>query len=82
MIYDTAQIRSIFFAILLFGSVAQIFAGAGDLDLTFDGDGKAIADNGSNFESIEDLAVKPDGKIVAVGPSGILRFNPDGSPDL
>lgn len=45
---------------------------AGDLDRTFDGDGKVVTDFGA-FEAVEDLAVQSDGKIVAVG----TRWNPD-----
>ena len=38
----------------------------GDLDRTFGGDGTVVTDFGG-FDSIEDLAVQRDGKIVAVG---------------
>ncbi|MCA1565918.1 MAG: hypothetical protein LC803_09825, partial [Acidobacteria bacterium] len=64
-------------------------------DTTFDGDGKAITDFPLNEETITDMAVQPDGKIVAVGHMNprliiietqdfnflLARYNPDGSFD-
>jgi len=63
----------------------------GSLDASFDGDGKVttIFTNGSE-SSVLDLAIQPDGKLVAVGfasnQSGgggiaLARFNSDGSLD-
>lgn len=90
MIYRLACIK-LLFVILLFGTVAQIFAAAGDLDWTFAEDGIATTDNGSNSEDILDLAVLPDGKIIALGYSGVgggaqqrivfVRYNPNGTID-
>ncbi len=64
--------------------------GAGELDPTFDGDGKLTTDFGAE-EGAADVAVQPDGKIVAAGSSSIStidpydfaldRYNPDGSLD-
>ena len=55
----------------------------GTLDATFDGDGKAIVSN--VFLGISDMALQPDGKIVAVakwsGTTAFLRFNTNGSLD-
>ena len=65
----TARAKFFLFVILFFGMSRGIFAADGDLDPSFDGDGIVITDNGSTFESIIDLAVQPDGKIVAVGYS-------------
>jgi len=56
-----------------------------ELDLTFDGDGRAITDLGSAFDSIIQLASAPGGKILAVGNNisntVITRYNADGSLD-
>lgn len=52
----------------------------GSLDTTFSGDGKQTA----ALASAMDVAVQPDGKIVAAGGYGdfvLLRFNGDGAPD-
>ncbi len=77
MIYYTAHIKFLLFAILFFGTAAEIFAAEGDLDPSFDSDGIVITDNDLNSDSIRDLAVQPDGKIIAVGisfePSSSLR---------
>ena len=64
-------------------------AGAGSLDRSFGEGGKAIAYvNGA--EKLFDVAVQPDGKIVAVGGGSatganwdfiVLRYNADGTPD-
>ena len=68
------------------GSYAAYPAGKapGSLDTTFGG-GDGIAASGM----IGDVAVQPDGKLVAIwggepelsAPWRVLRFNPDGSPD-
>jgi uncharacterized delta-60 repeat protein len=64
-------------------------------DTAFDGDGKAITDFPLNEETISDMAVQPDGKIVAAGRMNprliildaqdfnflLARYNPDGSLD-
>jgi len=57
-------------------STSSAYAADGDLDPTFSGDGKQTSDAGG----ASDVAVQPDGKIVAVG-AGIIRYNPDGSLD-
>ncbi|HLL16743.1 MAG TPA: Calx-beta domain-containing protein [Pyrinomonadaceae bacterium] len=67
----------------------------GSLDASFDGDGKTITDFPLNDETIEQLLIQPDGKIVAVGRANpgiriagrqdlnfqLARYNPDGSLD-
>ena len=57
---------------------------AGDLDETFDADGIVTTNLGSSDIAM-DVALQPDGKIVAVGKSGIdwavARYLPDGSLD-
>ena len=63
-------------------------AAPGDLDPSFDGDGKVLTDS-RGFEAADALVVQPDGKLVAAGgffrgrASGVAlaRYNPDGSLD-
>jgi uncharacterized delta-60 repeat protein len=73
------------------------FAGAasaapGDLDTSFDGDGKLTFAPGGKQAEIDDVAVQPDGKLVLAGwidqdgTGGevdflVVRLNPDGSFD-
>jgi uncharacterized delta-60 repeat protein len=58
----------------------------GNLDSTFDGDGKVLTNFGSG-DVAYGVAIQPDGKIVAVGTTvaaddfAIARYNPDGSLD-
>jgi hypothetical protein len=54
-------------AILLLASPAAYGAG-GDLDVTFDGDGRLTTDLGG-ADSATAVALQPDGKIIAVGTS-------------
>lgn len=63
----------------------------GNLDTSFDGDGKVTTDFNGRFSGAGDVAVQPDGKIVAVGVGfaepvrpidfALARYNPDGSLD-
>jgi uncharacterized delta-60 repeat protein len=61
----------------------------GTLDTSFDGDGKVISyvvTNGGTTGSIMEIALQPDGKIVAVGFGAgqgglVARYNVDGSLD-
>ncbi|MFD0508614.1 hypothetical protein ACFQ0G_49030 [Streptomyces chiangmaiensis] len=58
----------------------------GSLDGGFGGgDGKVTSDSGQ-FERAYDMALQPDGRIVAVGgvagDFGLARYNSDGSPDV
>ena len=63
-------------------------AAPGDLDPSFDGDGKVLTDF-RGFEEANALVVQPDGKLVAAGYSATIdgsafalaRYNPDGSLD-
>jgi uncharacterized delta-60 repeat protein len=70
--------------VLCLGLVSAAQAAPGDLDPTFSGDGKSITDFGGNDEAFS-VALQPDGKIVAVGGTGVdfalARYNPDGSLD-
>ncbi|WP_037624563.1 DUF11 domain-containing protein [Streptomyces aureus] len=56
----------------------------GSVDTTFDGDGIVRTDFG-DYDSVEGLAVQPDGKIVAAGGSGarfaLARYLPNGALD-
>lgn len=91
MIYRTARLGFLLFAILVLGTAAQIFAAAGDLDWLFGNDGIVSTDSGFESESIVDLVVQPDGKIIAVGYSQagsnparrilFIRYNTNGSLD-
>jgi uncharacterized delta-60 repeat protein len=61
----------------------------GNLDLSFDGDGKVTIDFGGTFDTGSGLAIQTNGKIVIVGTAAtglafdfaIARLNPDGSTD-
>src|SRR5687768_3490296 len=60
----------------------------GDLDTTFDRDGRVTTNFGRptwREDSVEALAIQPDGKIVAAGSSNndfaLARYNLDGSLD-
>jgi uncharacterized delta-60 repeat protein len=59
---------------------------AGDLDPTFEGDGKRIVSFGG-ADDAQQVLVQPDGKIVVAGYGGpegdfaVARLNPDGSYD-
>jgi uncharacterized delta-60 repeat protein len=87
--YSAAHIKFLLFAVLFLGTAAGIFAAAGELDPTFDGDGIVVTDNGSTSEIIFDLALQPDGKIIGIGNSwagnswrtALVRYNPNGSID-
>ncbi len=69
------------------------FAADGDLDTSFDGDGKVSTDVGANYDSAINAVEQTDGKIVTVGttrntdssadPDNLLvvRYNTNGSLD-
>ena len=66
-------------------------AAPGDLDPSFGSGGMVTTDFSGAFDKVEDLAIQPDGKIIAVGLAdnfpntgdfGLARYNPDGSLDL
>src|SRR5689334_4970185 len=67
-------------------------AAPGDLDSSFDGDGKLTFAPGGKQSEIDDVAVQPDGKLVLAGSIDqdgtggevdflVARLNPDGSFD-
>ena len=61
----------------------------GSLDASFASGGKVTTPIGSSMDVAEDLALQPDGKVVAAGFSyagskrvfALVRYNPDGSLD-
>jgi uncharacterized delta-60 repeat protein len=53
----------------------------GSLDGSFGTGGKVFTDFGGTLETARDVAVQPDGKIVAAGPGALARYNVDGSLD-
>ena len=67
------------------------FAEDGTLDVTFQGDGTVVTDVTRWDDSASDLAIQPDGMIVAVGVAGyswdtvatfaLVRYDPDGTLD-
>jgi uncharacterized delta-60 repeat protein len=72
-------------SIILLVFCSQVLQAAeGDLDPTFDGDGKVITDFGS-AETAYAVDIQPDGKIVAAGYDFfdciLARYNTDGSLD-
>ncbi len=89
--YRTKLFAVLFAAALVLGYATQAHAAPGDLDTTFDGDGKAATDFSDVFsDSGLDVAVQEDGKIVVAGnvyssttgfDFAVARYNPDGSPD-
>jgi uncharacterized delta-60 repeat protein len=70
-------------------SASPVAAAVGDLDDTFDDNGKMTLDFGAGDDFLWDVAIQSgDQKIVAVGQWAagdaqwlILRLNPDGTPD-
>lgn len=76
---------------VVLGYTGTAFAAPGDLDPSFDTDGKVATDFGSNLlEVATDVTVQEDGKIVVVGRAdtasggvdwGVARYNSDGTPD-
>ena len=66
-----------------------VLKGPGVLDYAFGGTGKVVTPVGNGNEQVNDVAVQPDGKIVAVGSSyngssddfAVVRYNADGTLD-
>jgi uncharacterized delta-60 repeat protein len=76
-------------AALLCSPGHSALAAAGDLDLSFDADGKVTTDFFGGVDNGRAVAVQPDGKIVVAGTAtngagtvfAVARYNADGSPD-
>jgi len=72
---------------LLTASLYQaVHAAPGDLDPSFDADGKVLTDfrpRSRSHETASAVVVQPDGKVAAAGRPGFLlaRYHPDGSLD-
>lgn len=69
--------------LMVLGAAAPALAAPGDVDTSFGDDGAATGPAGSNFAEI---ALDPDGKIVAAGWTDeddiiLSLYNQDGSPD-
>ena len=72
---------------LLFCGITS-FSQAGTFDASFGIAGKVntnILDINKGNETINGIAIQPDGKIITAGttmsPGAIFRYNPDGTPD-
>ncbi|MCP4538197.1 MAG: hypothetical protein GY832_13740, partial [Chloroflexi bacterium] len=87
-----AVIALLLAALLLTVSVALVLAGGpGDLDPTFDDDGRVTADFDGGHDLGNGMVIQPDGKIIVAGqiPNnstagsdfGLARLNSDGSLD-
>jgi uncharacterized delta-60 repeat protein len=84
--------KTVFRILFVFSLIVPqiIYAGAADLDLTFDTDGKVITDFTGGNDLGRSIAIQQDGKIIVVGKmvdSGnenfaVTRYNVDGSLDL
>jgi uncharacterized delta-60 repeat protein len=77
-----------FIFVAAFSLFGAIYAAPGDLDTSFDGDGKVTYQFLNHTYRANDMALQPDGKIVLAGMDGfafadfaIVRFNADGSLD-
>jgi len=74
--------------LILLSLPAAVLAAPGDLDPSFDGDGRVLTDFGG-FDRPFDVVRQPDGKLVAAGVSfingsedfSLARYHPDGSLD-
>ena len=64
------------------------YSSDGTLDNSFDGDGKVTTDIGTGHDVILDIALQPDGRVLAAGVTNspdlgfsVARYNVDGSLD-
>jgi len=62
------------------------YTAAGDLDWSFDGDGKATAGFGGGYDYVQAAAVQADGKLLVAGTTEdgdfrLIRYKVDGSLD-
>ena len=80
---------AVVFSLLITVAAHPVAAAAGDLDTSFDSDGKVTTEVGSTDDFARSVAIQSDGKIVAAGFSSngsdwdfaLVRYNTDGSLD-
>ena len=80
---------AVVFSLLITVGAHPVAAADGDLDTTFDSDGKVTTAIGSGNEQALSVAIQSDGKIVAAGRSSngsnddfaLVRYNTDGTLD-
>lgn len=89
-IFSSYFLSTISAVVLIFVFANLLYAADGDLDPTFDGDGKVTTDFGG-AERAYAMAIQADGKIVVAGYSNVggitddfalARYNVDGSLDV
>ncbi len=82
--------------LLLCAGRQQVLAAAGDLDTSFDGDGKTTTDFFNYQDIVQAVAIQLDGRVVVAGTVwhadgsrpfdvsdfGVARYNPDGTLDM
>ncbi|MCJ7432362.1 MAG: cadherin domain-containing protein, partial [Anaerolineales bacterium] len=73
-------------AIVALLAATQALAAFGSLDPTFGTNGIVIADLGSSSDSVSDIALQPDGRIIMMGSATsqlpiLMRYNSNGSVD-
>ncbi|HET8676489.1 MAG TPA: hypothetical protein VFO63_11915, partial [Blastocatellia bacterium] len=80
----------VFATLLFWPSPGRVLAAAGDLDTTFGNGGKVTTDFFGLLNEASDIALQPDGKIIAAGYTqtfttdddfALVRYNTDGSLD-
>jgi hypothetical protein len=60
---------AVVFSLLITVGAHPVAAAAGDLDTSFDSDGKVTTDIGGSDDDARSVAIQSDGKIVAAGYS-------------
>jgi len=76
--------------IIILAAQQSLFAAPGDLDPTFDADGKVLTNIGAGAVTGRGMVIQPDGKIVVAGATDlnnpasdfiVTRYNADGTLD-
>ncbi|MDQ3042729.1 MAG: hypothetical protein M3R11_10195, partial [Acidobacteriota bacterium] len=76
--------------IIILAAQQSLFAAPGDLDPTFDADGKVLTNIGAGAVTGRGMVIQPDGKIVVAGATDlnnpgsdfvVTRYNTDGTLD-